>query len=149
MMRTCLMAVISMGLIGWAADESPGAPKAGAPVTKEPAAPAAPAVEKTAGGLIKAKDNKGREWKLEDWKEGTAKFPAPEDPAKYREWAKDATRPYPKDLKAREEWYLKKNGENWDGPVFSNRILTPGDWKWEVYACYYLSKVSENDLKRQ
>lgn len=82
--------------------------------------------------FVVTKDNKGREWQLENWKEGTAKFPAPEDSVKYREWQKDATRPYPKDLKAREEWYLKKNGENWDGARFSNRILTPGDWKWET-----------------
>jgi RNA polymerase sigma factor (sigma-70 family) len=90
-----------------------------------------PAVEKDAEGRIKAKDNKGREWLLEDWKEGTAKFPAPEDAAKYKEWLKDVTRPYPKDLKEREAWYLKKWGENWDGPRFTDRILTPGDWKWE------------------
>jgi hypothetical protein len=71
-----------------------------------------PAIEKDAEGHIKAKDNKGREWQLEDWKEGT--------------------RPYEKDLAKREEAYKKKWGENWDGPVFSNRIMTPGDWKWET-----------------
>ena len=87
-----------------------------------------------APGFITVKDHAGREWKLEDWKEGTAKFPAPEDVVKYREWLKDATRPYPKDLKEREAWHLKKNGENWDGPVYGHpytRIMTPGDWKWE------------------
>ena len=39
------------------------------------------------GKLRREKDHKGREWQLENWNEGTAKFPAPEDPLKYREWA--------------------------------------------------------------
>ncbi|MBA4389094.1 MAG: hypothetical protein C0404_14020 [Verrucomicrobia bacterium] len=83
-------------------------------------------------GLVVAKDVKGREWLLENWKQGRGNFPAPESPAEYKEWLDTVARPYPKDLKEREAWYLKKNGENWDGPVFGDRILSPGDWKWET-----------------
>jgi hypothetical protein len=54
-----------------------------------PVAPAPPAA-------IKAVDNKGREWLLEDWKDGTAKFPAPEELAKHKEWLNDTTRPTPR-----------------------------------------------------
>lgn len=83
-------------------------------------------------GLIVARDIKGREWLLDNWKQGAGKFPAPEKPTEYREWLATVTRPYPRDLKEREVWYLKKNGENWDGPVLRDRILSPGDWKWET-----------------
>ena len=93
---------------------------------------AADPVDKDAEGRIKAKDNKGREWLLQDWKDGTAKFPAPEVAARYKEWLKDVTRPYPKDFKEREAWYRKKHGEHWDGPVWGDRILSPGNWKWEA-----------------
>jgi hypothetical protein len=114
-----------------------------------------PAVEKDAEGRIKAKDNKGREWLLEDWKEGTAKFPAPEDGAKYKEWLKDVTRPYPKDLKEREEWYLKKWGENWDGEFYQagsrGVILSPGKWQWEAIPLPedLSKKLSEKPADRQ
>lgn len=107
-------------------------------------------VEKDSEGRIKAKDHAGREWLLQDWKEGAAGFPAPEDPAKYMEWLKNVMRPYPKDLKAREEWYRKKNGENWDGPLHGGRltgtyaIMTPGRWKC---AAISLPEALSNDLQ--
>ncbi len=58
------------------------------------------------------KDSKGREWMLKEWEEGK--------------------RPYPENLKEREERYRKKWGENWDGPINGRRIYTPGNWKFEV-----------------
>lgn len=61
----------------------------------------------------KEKDSAGREWTLKDWNENEG-------------------RPYPKNLKEREEWYRKKWGENWSGPKSTCRILTPGKWEWEV-----------------
>jgi len=126
-------AVVAVG--GGLAQESRAV---GAEVSKSPGKVGGDSATNAVTVGIPAKDNKGREWLLEDWKEGMAKFPAPEDGVKYKEWLKDVTRPYPKDLKAREEWYLKKNGENWDGPEKIHKgagwILTPGNWKWEVVA---------------
>lgn len=60
----------------------------------------------------KEKDSAGREWSLKDWSESEG-------------------RPYPKNLKEREAWYRKKNGENWYGPKSICRILSPGTWQWE------------------
>lgn len=60
------------------------------------------------------KDSTGREWILKDWEEGT--------------------RPYPQNLKEREQWYRNKWGENWCGPSNGRRIHNPGNWKWEVVA---------------
>jgi RNA polymerase sigma-70 factor (ECF subfamily) len=90
--------------------------------------------EKTANGSPgrSVTDHVGNKWLLEDWKQGDVKFPAPADPKEYAQWLEKAGRPYPKDLKQREEWYLKKNGEHWDGPRHAARTMTPGVWKWEV-----------------
>lgn len=63
---------------------------------------------------LKGKYSAGREWILKDWEEGT--------------------RPYPKDLKEREEWYRKKWGEDWYGLRNDRRIHNPGNWQWEVVA---------------
>lgn len=60
------------------------------------------------------KDGTGRNWELGSWQDGS--------------------RPYPFNLTQREELYNKRYGERWDGPLFGNRILTPGDWKWEAIA---------------
>jgi hypothetical protein len=57
------------------------------------------------------KDSTGREWLLQEWKEGT--------------------RPYPKSLRDREIWYLRRWGENWYGVRNGRRIHNPGNWKWE------------------
>jgi len=85
--------------------------------------------------MRKEKDHVGREWTLEGWKQGDVAFPAPEDSEAYKQWLTKACRPYPKGLAGREAWYLKKNGEHWDGPRWHNetRILTPGEWKADVF----------------
>jgi hypothetical protein len=90
--------------------------------------------EKAANGSAGrgATDHAGNKWLLEDWKQGDVKFPAPTDPKEYAQWLEKAGRPYPKDLKQREEWYLKKNGEHWDGPRHQGRTVSPGVWKWEL-----------------
>ena len=67
------------------------------------------------------KDFKGQEWALTKWKDGT--------------------RPYPKDLKKREDWYRERNGEDWKGKlyrwgrntIFEKSIMSPGVWAYEVY----------------
>jgi hypothetical protein len=94
---------------------------------------AAAEAEKTAEAALRTEtDHKGREWKLEDWKQGDVTFPAPEDPTEREAWEKELTRPYPRDLKEREEWYHKNWGEHWDGQKERARILTPGTWKQEI-----------------
>jgi hypothetical protein len=56
---------------------------------------------------------KKRQWDLKEWEDGT--------------------RPYPRNLEKREEWYRGKNGENWYGPKVAQRIYSPGNWKLETY----------------
>jgi hypothetical protein len=69
--------------------------------------------DKGAPSVRKEKDSTGREWTLKEWSESEG-------------------RPYPKNLKEREAWYQAKNGENWSGPKSICRILSPGNWQWEV-----------------
>lgn len=57
-------------------------------------------------------DNKGRSWQLLDHVQG----------------------PWVKDLAQREQAYLAKHGEQWDGSVYGNRILTPGNWQIEFFS---------------
>lgn len=49
-------------------------------------------------------------------------------------WHWNDPRPYPKALGEREGFYSKRNGENWSGPRYGNRILSPGNWKYEYLA---------------
>jgi RNA polymerase sigma-70 factor (ECF subfamily) len=109
-----------------------GAEKPGGDTT--PPKPGAEPSAKAANGVMgrSVTDRSGNKWLLEDWKQGDVKFPAPTDPKEYAQWLDKAGRPYPKNFKQREEWYLKKNGENWDGPRHQGRTMTPGVWKWEV-----------------
>jgi hypothetical protein len=83
------------------------------------------------GEIRREKDRKGREWLLENWKEGST-FPAPEDPKEFEEWERKLTRPYPRDLEKREKWYRETWGEDWDGARERARILTPGTWKLDI-----------------
>jgi hypothetical protein len=63
---------------------------------------------------MQATDNKGRSWTLLDSKIG----------------------PWPKDLREREVAYRAKNGEHWDGPLYSWCVLSPGDWRFEYLATF-------------
>ncbi|MCK5850007.1 MAG: hypothetical protein KAH23_03755 [Kiritimatiellae bacterium] len=61
------------------------------------------------------KDSKDKEWILTEWEDGT--------------------RPYPKNLKKREEWYKEKWGEHWAGKKHKSQggeyTMSPGIWKHE------------------
>ncbi|MBW1793706.1 MAG: hypothetical protein JRJ38_04655 [Deltaproteobacteria bacterium] len=68
--------------------------------------------ERTDLKALREEASTGRKWILEDWE--------------------DNSRPYPKNLREREQWYRKKWGEDWYGPVNKCRIHNPGHWEWEV-----------------
>ncbi len=68
--------------------------------------------ENTTAKERREKDSTGREWVLNEWKDGL--------------------RPYPKDMEEREKWYKKKWGEDWYGPQKGQRIYSHGNWNWEV-----------------
>jgi len=66
---------------------------------------------------VRAKDSSGKEWVLNDWREGS--------------------RPYAKNLIEREKQYRQKWGEHWAGKTYRLRIethtMSPGTWKWEEF----------------
>lgn len=78
----------------------------------------------------KEKDSSGFEWTLKKWDE-------------------KEHRPYPKDLGERENWYRKKNGENWYGPKSICRILSPGSWEWEVVVTVLPDLAKKIEAKRK
>jgi hypothetical protein len=84
---------------------------------QQPAAEAVPDSQPA----VSAKDHAGRTWSLQDWRDA---------------------RPYPKPLEEREGAYLSKYAEHWDGKVWGNRILTPGNWDFE-YLATLSDEVSE------
>ena len=73
--------------------------------------------EKAEGKKVRVKDSSGKTWELNDWAEGT--------------------RPYKKDLIAREKAYQEKWGEPWAGKTWEatriHRTMSPGTWKWKEF----------------
>jgi hypothetical protein len=82
-------------------------------------------------GEVRVTDSLGTVWSLDtSWQEGT--------------------RPYPKDLRAREQVYFEKNGEHWrNSTVYTTQMgadyMSPGIWEWEEYSIIPNGKLNWGD----